>query len=123
MPAVLMWAKLAYRFEGMTEMINGGFMDVLAELLSSATGDQRKRKTYYEIDAEFEKILDRLLKNFTTLKSAAPFLRVNLRQTTISKLSKVGKDKEAWKRANDYLTELLGDDHMLTLAETDIAVK
>ena len=123
MPAVLMWAKLAYRFEGMTEMINGGFMDDLAELLSSATGDQRKRKTYYEIDAEFEKILDRLLKNFTTLKSAAPFLRVNLRQTTISKLSKVGKDKEAWKRANDYLTELLGDDHMLTLAETDIAVK
>ena len=41
----------------MTEMINGGFMDVLAELLSSATGDQRKRKTYYEIDAEFEKML------------------------------------------------------------------
>ena len=59
-------------------MIIDRFIDDRAELLSSATGDQRKRKTYYEIDAEFEKILDRLLKNFTTLKSAAPFLRASL---------------------------------------------
>ena len=55
--------------------------------------------------------------------TAAPFLRASLRQATINKLSKVGKDKEAWKKANNYLTELLDDDHMLTLAETDTAMK
>jgi hypothetical protein len=38
-------------------MIIDRFIDDRAELLSSATGDQRKRKTYYEIDAEFEKML------------------------------------------------------------------
>jgi uncharacterized protein YjgD (DUF1641 family) len=123
MPAVQMWGKIAYRFEGMTEMINGRFMADLGDLLNSATGDARTRKTLYEIDLEFEKMLDCLLKNFNTLKSAAPFLRASLRQATINKLSKVGKDKEAWKKANNYLTELLDDDHMLTLAETDIAMK
>ena len=82
-----MWAKLAYRFEGMTEMINGRFMDDLAELLNSATGDQRKRKAFYKIDAEFEKMCHSLLKNFTSLKSLMPFLRSSLRQTTIQPLN------------------------------------
>ena len=35
MPSVQIFAKLIYRFEGMTEMINGAFMDDLGELLSS----------------------------------------------------------------------------------------
>ena len=38
MESTQMWAKLIYRFEGMTEMINGTFMDDLGELLSSVTG-------------------------------------------------------------------------------------
>ena len=123
MPAVQMWAKLAYKFEGMTEMINGCFMDDLAELLTSATGDQRKRKTFYEIDLEFEKMCNSLAKNFVTIKSLMPFLRSSLRQTMIRKLSKVGKDKAAWKKAEEYLTHLQDDDHMLTLDDTDTAIK
>jgi hypothetical protein len=122
-PALQMWAKLAYKFEGMTEMINGCFMDDLSELLNSATGDQRKRKTFYEIDLEFEKMCDSLLKNFSTIKSLMPFLRSSLRQTMIRKLSKVGKDKIAWKKAEEYLTHLQDDDHMLTLDDTDAAIK
>ena len=54
-PAVLMYGRLAYKFEGMTDMINGAFMEDLSELLNSATGDQRRRKTFYEIDTEFER--------------------------------------------------------------------
>ena len=42
MESTLMWAKLVYRFEGMTEMINGAFMDDLGELFISVTGQQRK---------------------------------------------------------------------------------
>ena len=44
------WAKMVYKFEGMTDMINGCFIKNLAELLTAATGDQSKRKTLYEID-------------------------------------------------------------------------
>ena len=116
-----MWGKLIYRFEGMTEMINGAFMDDLGELLSSVTGNQRK--TLYEIDQEFEKMCEMLLKNFTTIKSLMPFLRSSLRQTMIHKLSKVGKDKEAWKKAEEYLTQLQDDEHMLTLEDTDTTIK
>ena len=31
-------------------------MEDLSELLNSATGDQRRRKSFYEIDTEFEKM-------------------------------------------------------------------
>ena len=96
-----MWAKMIYRFESITEMINGAFMDDLGELLNSVTGNQRK--TLYEIDQEFEKMCEMLIKNFATIKSLMPFLRSSLRQTMIRKLSKVGKDKEAWKKAEQYL--------------------
>ena len=46
-----------------------------------------------------------------------------LRQTMIRKLSKVGKDKETWKKAQEYLTQLQDDDHMLTLEDTNLAIK
>ena len=64
-----------------------------------------------------------LLENFTTIKSRMPFLRSSHRQTMIHKLSKVGKGKEAWINAGEYLTQLQDDEHMLTLEDTDIAIK
>ena len=33
----------------------------------------------------------------------------------IRKLSKVGKDKEAWKKAEEYLTQLQDDEHTVRL--------
>ena len=121
MPAMQLWAKLTYRFEGMTDMINGSFMEDLGEILNAVTGPQRK--TLYEADQEFEKMTETLVKNFVTIKSLMPFLRSSLRQTMIRKLSKVGKDKAAWKKADEYLTQLQDDDHMLTLEDTDVAIK
>jgi hypothetical protein len=55
MPAVQdvhMYGRLAYKFEAMTDMINCAFMEDLSELLNSATGDQRRRKSFYEIDRD-----------------------------------------------------------------------
>ena len=121
MESTQMWAKPIYRFEGMTEMINGAFMDDLGELVSSVTGQQRK--TLYEIDQDFEKMCEMLLKNFAPIKSLMPFLRSSLRQTMIHRLSKVRKDKEAWKKAEEYLTQLQDDENMLTLEDTDVAIK
>ena len=51
-----MYGRLSHKFEGMTDMINGSFTEDLSALLNSATGDQRRRKTFYEIDTEFEKM-------------------------------------------------------------------
>ena len=47
-----------------------------------------------------------------------PFLR-----SCPSRLSKVGKDKEAWEKAEEYLIQLQDDDHMITLEDTDVAIK
>ena len=58
MESTQMWAKLIYRFEGMTE-----------------------KKTLYEIDQEFEKMCEMLQKNLASIKSLMPFLRSSLRQT------------------------------------------
>ena len=33
------------------------------------------------------------------------------------------KDKEAWKKAEEYLTQLQDDEHMLTLEDTEVAIK
>ena len=121
MPAMQMWGKLSYRFEGMTDMINGAFMEDLGELLNAVTGPQRK--TLYQADQEFEKMCETLLNNFGSIKSLMHFLRSSLRQTMIRKLSKVGKEKDAWKKADEYLTQLQDDDHMLTLEDTDVAIK
>ena len=45
-----MYGRLVYKFEDMTDMINCTFMEDLSEPLNSATGDQRRRKSFYEID-------------------------------------------------------------------------
>ena len=39
-PAVHMYGRLAYKFEGMTDMIKCAFMEDLSELLNLATGDR-----------------------------------------------------------------------------------
>jgi len=96
---------IVYKFEGMTDIINGAFMENLSTLpVNTATGDQRHRKTFYEIDTEFEKMTASLLKNFNSMSSLMPFLRVSLRQTMIRKLAMVDKDKTGWKKADEHLT-------------------
>ena len=104
-------------------MINGAFMEDLSELLNSATGDQRRRKTFYEIDTEFEKMTASLLKNFDSMASLMPFLRASLRQTMIRKLANVGKDKDGWEKADEHLTTLMDQEHMITLEDTEAAIK
>jgi hypothetical protein len=69
----------------MTDMINGAFMEDLSEVLNSATGDQRRRKTFYEIDTEFQKMTASLLKNFNSMASLMPFLRASLRAVALDK--------------------------------------
>ena len=94
-PSVTIWARLCFKYEGMTELINGRFIEDFGILLGSATGEAKTRKSFYEIDKEFELMTKTIEKNFVKVDSLMVFMRASLRQALIAKLSKVGKDKEA----------------------------
>ena len=108
----------------MTELINGRFIEDFGILLGSATDSQAKtRKSFYEIDKEFELMTKTIEKNFVKVDILMVFIRPSLRKALITKLSKVGKDKEAWGKAEDHLAGLLNEDQMLTIADTDVDLK
>jgi hypothetical protein len=41
----------------------------------------------------------------------------------IRKLASVGKDKDGWKKADEHLTTLMEQEHMITLEDTEAAIK
>ena len=62
-----------------------------------------------------------MIANFKDTATLWEFLRASLRQCHIHKLSKVGK--AAWAKADEYLTNLMDSDTVLTLENTDEAIK
>ena len=63
-PSVTIWARLCFKYEGMNELINGRFIEDFGILLGSATGEAKTRKSFYEIDKEFELMTKTIEKNF-----------------------------------------------------------
>ena len=109
--------------EGMTELVNGTFIEDLSTLLSSCT-DGKHRKTFFEIDKEFESMTAVVKSNFVTVDSFLLSMRASLRQALIRKLAHVkSPDQAAWMKAEDYIAGLLNDDQMLTIETTDHAIK
>ena len=108
----------------MTQLINDRFIEDFGILIGSATDSQAKtRESFYEIDKEFELMTRTIENNFVKVDSLMVFMRASLRQSLIAKLSKVGKDMEAWGKAEDHLAGLLNEDQMLTIADTDAVIK
>ena len=122
-PALQIWAKMYHKYEGMTDMLTGTMMEELAKIITCVTGDARHRRTIYEADQDFERFGKTLIANFKDTATLWEFLRASLRQCHIHKLSKVGKDKAAWAKADEYLTNLMDSDTVLTLDNTDEAIK
>jgi hypothetical protein len=122
-PAVQIWGKICHKYEGMTDMLTGTMMEELANIITCVTGDARQRRTIYEADQDFERFGKTLIANFKDTATLWAFLRASLRQCHIHKLSKVGKDKAAWAKADEYLTNLMDSDTMLTLENTNDAIK
>ena len=71
-------ARLCFKYEGMTELINGRFIEDFGILLGSATGEAKTRKSFYEIDKEFELMTKTIEKNFVKVDSLMVFIRVLL---------------------------------------------
>jgi hypothetical protein len=122
-PAVQIWGKICHKYEGMTDRLTGTMMEELANIITCVTGDARQRRTIYEVDQDFERFGKTLIANFKDTSTLWAFLRANLRQCHIHKQSKVGKDKAVWAKADEYLTNLMGSDTMLTLENTNDAIK
>ena len=122
-PAVQIWGKIFHKYEGMTDMLTGTMMEELASIITCVTGDAQKRRTIYQADQEFERLGKTLTTNFKSTATLWDFMRASLRQCHIHKLSKVGKDKAAWAKADEYLTNLMDSDTMLTLENTNDAIK
>ena len=98
-------------------------MEELVTIITCVTGDAHHRRTIYEADQDFERFGKTLIANFKDTATLWEFLRASLRQCHIHKLSKVGKDKAAWAKADEYLTNIMDSDTVLTLENTDEAIK
>jgi hypothetical protein len=107
----------------MTDMLTDTMMEELANIITCVTGDARQRRTIYEVDQDFERFGKTLIANLKDTVTLWAFLRASLRQCHIHKLSKFGKDKAAWAKADEYLTNLMDSDTMLTLENTNDAIK
>ena len=59
-----------------------------------------------------------LQKNFSSMASLMPFLRASLRQRMMRRLATVGKDKDGWKKADEHLTILMDQEHMIVPLRT-----
>jgi len=119
-PALQIWSKMYHKYEGMTDMLTGTMMEELVNIITCVTGDARHRRTIYEADQDFERFGKTLIANFKDTATLWEFL--SLRQCHIHKLSKVCKDKAAWAKADEYLTNLMDSDTVLTLENTDEAI-
>jgi len=122
-PALQIWTKMYHKYEGMTDMLTGTMMEELATIITCVTEDARHRRTIYEADQDFELFGKTLIANFKDTATLWEFLHASLRQCHIHKLSKVGKDKTAWAKTDEYLTKLMDSDTVLTLENTDEAIK
>ena len=124
MPAVYIWGQIIHKIQGMTEMIQGTFVQEIADIINNVTRvPPDQRITIYQADELATKYGELLVNHFQDTKTMWDFFRASLRQYHIRQLSKVGKEKEAWKKADEYLTELLESDTLLTLDHTNEAMR
>jgi hypothetical protein len=100
----------------MTELVNGNFIEDLSTLLSSCV-EGKNHKTFFGIDKEFESMMSVMKSNFVTVWSS-------LRHALIHKLAHVkSADQASWIKTEDHIAGLLNDDQMLTIENTDKAIK
>ena len=98
-------------------------MEELGNVISCVAGDARQRRAIHEVEQDFEPFGKTFFANFKETAILRECLRTSLRQCHIHTLSKVGKDRAAWAKADEYPTDLVHSDIMLTLINTDDAIK
>ena len=59
----VVWAKLLFKFEGCTDMINGEFVEDLSNLLQEVT-TRGKTQTFYDVDVKLATLTLNIIQNF-----------------------------------------------------------
>jgi hypothetical protein len=121
-PTVQVWSNLLFKFEDFTDMINGEFVNDLTGLLHDVT-TSGKTQTFYNVDAKIATMGLTICKNFKEVPVFWNFFQDSVRQSMIQSLAANGQDKEAWRKAEDKIADLLHDNTMLTLENTSDTVK
>jgi hypothetical protein len=86
--------------------------------------DGKDRKTFFEIDKEFESMVTVVKSNFVMVDTFLLSIQDSLRQTLIHKLAHVkSADPSGWIKTEDHIVGLLNDDQMLTIENTDQGIK
>ena len=80
LPGIAMYAKLAYKYEGFVDVLNGTFIEEISELLLSATTTGAKGKTIFEVDNAMEILAENIEKNFNDVPTFLKFMRASMRQ-------------------------------------------
>ena len=122
LPGITMFAKLDYKFEGFVDVLNGTFIEEIADLLESATAPGGKGKSIFEVDHAIEELAENIQKNFTDVPTFMKSLRASARQAMIRRLAKYSKDKAAWIKTEDFIQDLLQKNTALTLENTQQAI-
>ena len=122
LPGIAMYAKLAYKYEGFVDVLNGTFIEEISELLLSATTTGAKGKTIFEVDNAMEILAENIEKNFNDVPTFLKFMRASMRQAMIRRLAKHSTNKAAWSKAEDFIQDLLQKNTALTLETTQMAI-
>ena len=122
LPGIAMYAKLAYKYEGFVDVLNGTFIEEISELLLSATTTGAKGKTIFEVDNAMEILAENIEKNFNDVPTFLKFMRASMRQAMIRRLAKHSTNKAAWSKAEDFIQDLLQTNTALTLETTQMAI-
>jgi hypothetical protein len=117
-----MFAKLAYNFEGVVDVLNGTFIEEIVDLLESVTVPGGKGKSIFEVDHVIEELTENIQKNFTDVPTFMKSLRTSGRESMIRHLAKYSKDKTVWIKAEDFIQDLLQKNTALTLENTQLAI-
>jgi hypothetical protein len=96
--------------EVMTEVVNDTFIEDMSTLLLLCA-EEKNRKTFFEIEKEFESMMTVVKSNFVTVDSFFSSVWTSFRQTLIHKLVHVKSDDQvSWIKAENYISGLLNDD-------------
>ena len=112
-----MWAKLLFKFEVCTDMINGKFVEDLSNLLHEVT-TSGKTHTFYDVDAKLTTMTLNIIQNFKDVPTFMNLFQASARQSMIKRLAVNGVDKDACRKGEDYISSVLHEDTMLTLENT-----
>ena len=92
-PAIQVWAKLLFKFEDCTDMINDEFVEDLSNLLQEVT-TSGKTQTFYDVDAKLATLTLNIIQNCKDVPTFMNLFQTSARQSMFKRLATHSTDKD-----------------------------